>query len=784
MTKINRKGYQKIIHVFSVFFLFSIIYAVFFSPVIFSERLLAPGDGIIQSIPAFYSPRTLWTDLILSGFPTAADPNVQTWYPLCILFSLIPHSWNAYVISAYVLASCFTYGYLYTITNSRLASIVSGIIYGMSGFMMAHLGHTAMIHTALWIPLLIWSLEKLRYKFTNKWFVVACSASTCCILAGHPQITVYGMGIALVYALLVGANAPIGRWIYYKVYIATVVLGIAISSIQIIPTIELMNLGQRSQLSFQDFNYCSLPLAESIRLLFPWFLGGGPFQNIPYSGVCEWGLTEVTGYVGILPLILATIGFLAYRYNFTAKFWLIAVFITFLLTLGDATFLARLMYNVPAYNKFRVPARHFIEMTLGVSVLAGYGIAAIEKKVFPRHFIFKILTISASIIIACLLGIYFFYVNIQDKVATPQTTINLFPWSNPQVGMPILIFLSVGCILVYWSKVAQSKVRQILLILILLIDLAHFGWFYDWQTGSPRQDLLTPTASSQKYQKILSNSKQRILPVRGGLGTRDEIPVNISRLWGVPSASGYGPLILSRVSKILSMGTPGDVSPTWPVPDDRSLDIMSVRYIFTPQSFTLINQPTKSSYPSTENYHYLSNNQRWNHIENINQATVYENLRAMPRAWLVPEVITLKPEEVLHAIKSSNLPNGKNYEPSKQALIEESVDFKVENFDSGSTIKIVKLDNTNIQIKTTSLSSTFLVLSDVNYPGWQAKIDGKLTHIFQTNYVLRGLLLSEGNHTIDFEFRSQSFYIGAGISTASLVLLVYLCLNIYTKKRL
>ena len=94
------------------------------------------------------------------------------------------------------------------------------------------------------------------------------------------------------------------------------------------------------------------------------------------------------------------------------------------------------------------------------------------------------------------------------------------------------------------------------------------------------------------------------------------------------------------------------------------------------------------------------------------------------------------------------------------------------------------MDNTNIQIKTTSLSSTFLILSDVNYPGWQAKIDGKLTHIFQTNYVLRGLLLSEGNHTIDFEFRSQSFYIGAGISTASLVLLVYLCLNIYTKKRL
>ncbi len=935
-------NHSGIIHILSIALLFSVAYTIFFSPVIFSDKLLAPEDGIIQSVPAFYSARTLWTDLILSGFPVAADPQIQTWYPIALLFSLIPNSWNSFVISAYVLASCFTYGYVYKITNSRLAGTISGIVYGMSGFMMAHLGHTMMIHAAAWMPLVIWSLENLRYKFNINWFLAGCFAIACCILAGHPQIAVYAVGLSAVYALVFGWNASVGRWNYYKIYLVVLVIGITVSAVQIIPTVELMNLGLRSKLEFKDFVAYSLPLKQVSQLFFPYLFGSHSpylFYELPYIG--EWNLTELTGYVGLLPPILAVVGFVSNHRKTIARFWLVVAIVALLLTLGDATPLTWLIFHLPAYNKFRVPARHFIEMTLAVSVLTGLGVAVIQRKAFSHLLLTKTILGSIGVMLVSLTGIFLWrntiLKQIQELLTTEEVTqFTLIPWLNPAVGIPLVIFFLAVIVLLCWSKSPNSKGLKLLLVLALIIDLGSFGWFYEWQIDAPSQAMLVPTAFAQRYKNILSHTQQRILPIRGGLGSVDEIPPNMSRLWEVPSASGYGPLILSRFSQLLSMGTPGDISinQAWTSKAKLSLDIMSIRYVFIPKSsfsvtslqginwskqnmttqlgsacgsqqpnsvkflippgepianvtgigivssllcsqeipnntevlqvkvtdnngkittqklragrdtsewaydcsdihplmrhsravifdstpyerknisscdahnyvsilplnklsnvknlelkwlgksgaigiqkISLFDDNTKTSYLITEKNNFLADIKRWRHVENINRTSVYENLGAMSRAWLVPEVISLKPEQVITAIKSSRLPDGRFYQPSKIALVEENLDFKAKNFDLGATSNLVKLDDTHIQIKTNSQSPAFLVLSDVYYPGWKAKIDGKSTHIFQTNYVLRGVLIPEGNHVVEFIFSSGSFHIGAGISAASLCLLGYL----------
>jgi hypothetical protein len=38
---------------------------------------------------------------------------------------------------------------------------VAGLVMGLSGFMMAHVGHTGMVSGAAWTPLLLWSLERI-----------------------------------------------------------------------------------------------------------------------------------------------------------------------------------------------------------------------------------------------------------------------------------------------------------------------------------------------------------------------------------------------------------------------------------------------------------------------------------------------------------------------------------------------------------------------------------------------------------------------------------------------
>lgn len=100
--------------------------------------------------------------------------------------------------------------------------------------MMVHLGHTAMVHSAAWIPLIIWSLEELRGKLTRQWFLTGCLAIACSILAGHPQISVYSFVLAVIYALALGWHASVGKWRYYKIFLVIATVGIGLGAIQTI----------------------------------------------------------------------------------------------------------------------------------------------------------------------------------------------------------------------------------------------------------------------------------------------------------------------------------------------------------------------------------------------------------------------------------------------------------------------------------------------------------------------------------------------------------------------
>src|SRR5262245_15518447 len=128
-------------HAFFVVLAFSLFYTFFFSPVLFSSRILAPGDGISYFVPSYYAPTWFWDSSIWGGFPSFADAPRMFWYPPAIVLRLLPRSWHLFLLAAFVLASSFTYGYVYHLTRSRLASAMSGLAYGLSGFMIAHIGH-------------------------------------------------------------------------------------------------------------------------------------------------------------------------------------------------------------------------------------------------------------------------------------------------------------------------------------------------------------------------------------------------------------------------------------------------------------------------------------------------------------------------------------------------------------------------------------------------------------------------------------------------------------------
>jgi uncharacterized membrane protein YfhO len=183
---------------------------------------------------------------------------------------------------------------------------------------------------------------------------------------------------------------------------------------------------------------------------------------------------------------------------------------------------------------------------------------------------------------------------------------------------------------------------------------------------------------------------------------------------------------------------------------------------------TLINDSTRSSWPLDPS---LLESDVWRPIKVGDEARAYENLHAMPRAWLASEAIALNATESLAAIKTGKLPNGHSFDPHRTALVETLVALKPQTFDSTASATVTTLSATHMEVRTSSANDSFLVTSDAYYSGWRATIDGKETQLYRTDYAIRGLPIPPGQHVVLFDYRPRSLYYGAAISTLAVVIL-------------
>jgi hypothetical protein len=946
-------------HGMRVFGGYGLYFCCFFSPVLLSGRLLAPGEGLAFYLPAFYAAKSAWTDQIFAGYPLVGDPQMMTWYPLAMLFSRIPGAWNIFVLLAYILAASFAYGYVYTLTRSVLSAIVTGLVYSMSGFMIGHLAHVTMIHCAAWIPLLIWTLEQLRYRRQAHWIGIGIGVVASCILSGHPQIAAYGLGLGLAYAVICGWSAPIGRWCYYRQTLTVMVLGILLCALQIIPTIEFTNLSNRGSMTFEQFTGFSLPPVQLLQFLFPYLFGGpfaftnvadGPYQS-PYWG--QWNLAEITGYLGWLPWLMGLVGAIGvhqhqHQHRVVVRFWIGAVVIGILCALGKDGGISYLLYHVPIYNKFRVQGRHLITVALAVSVLAGFGIKSIESQwISHRHFI-KILLVSLFSAVGIVGLMCLFITDFQVSAAKVGIkSLSLVPWQNAAVGRPLLTFMmSLGGIAL-WSRYRCRKWFRVIVLVVLVLDLSNFSWFWEWQALSPAPTRLPINPTAQVYRQLLATNHQRLLTIDGVEAAfvkpfmqpdralrpqlqRAAIFPNLTRLWQLPTVDGYSSFILTRFSQLMRMHSGGSLIKDFNRSAERELDLMAVRYLLLPQrdlnpqpgmvwdqgelglligsdtcgqtqseseidlttlsptvtgiglvttmgcsvgipnqadvlqleftntegqterhalqagrdtaeqtyecsdvqphvqhqqapnifrsvpnvrpglptcqvheytAIVRLDQPQKIrklrlkwlNQPGfiTVNRMTLLNNSdnhqltsqpldkfsiapHWQLLEQNAAGLIYENQRAMPRAWLVPEAIAMTPVQILEVIRTAQLPDGRIYEPTQMALVEHpQALLQSSKLRPTDRAAILKLEDTRVKIQTQAAAPTFLVLSDVFYPGWQATIDGQPTKIYQTNYVQRGVKVPAGEHVVEYRFEPMSFKLGAGITIAALFLSGY-----------
>ena len=86
--------------------------------------------------------------------------------------------------------------------------------------------------------------------------------------------------------------------------------------------------------------------------------------------------------------------------------------------------------------------------------------------------------------------------------------------------------------------------------------------------------------------------------------------------------------------------------------------------------------------------------------------------------------------------------------------------------------RIVDYEPEKVVVDATARRPAELVLTDVSFPGWKVKLDGKDADLHRVDYLLRGTSLPAGRHRVEFSYEPVSFRAGWIISVVALMVLL------------
>lgn len=581
---------------------------IYFYPAVTGQAVLMPGDGwsqifgnrILAGQMLRQGTLPLWNPYIFAGMPLLGSVQAGALYPLTWLFAMLPAdtAMNLLVIFTSHIALIGSWLYARRIGLGQVEALIVGVIFTFGGFMIGHLGHTNRIAAAAWLPWLLLAGEELYQRILAqrslneiwRWVALGSLFLMLQVLAGDPQMTWYvGLTCAAYFLFCLIRLRQRQRWLFLAASVTLALSGALLSAIQLLPGRELMKYTDRNGISYEYFSSFSLAPRLLFGMIFPYFYGGAgtsPYR-VPFWG--EWSPAEAACYAGLLGLLLAMIGVFGQRRQSLVWFWAAVVVVSLLLAFGSwlPFELNQWLYRLPIYNLFRASGRHRMEFLFALAVLAGFGAQ------FIRTCVDKTIRWIASL--ASLLFVALVAVTAYSYHFVGESLVFRFPrvsfagtFANPEAFIPLIFSaLSLASLWVFIWK--RSAATQALVLLVLLLDLAAFGQYFEWRvTPFNYQDARTDSPAVQfiKAREAASESFRIVSQTVGPVDSR--APVynslnlpNVSIVRGLHSIQGYDPLRLIRQSMVAGdMALDGVISDLSAFNSDhQGLNLLNVRYL-------------------------------------------------------------------------------------------------------------------------------------------------------------------------------------------------------------
>ncbi len=550
---------------------------------------------------------------------------------------------------------------------------------------------------------------------------------------------------------------------------AAVVLAVGIAAVLLVPVRQyaaysIRGGGGSGGLDYGYATNWSLHPKEMLTFVFPWAFG--------YGAPTYWGAMPFTNYPNYLGVVTVAFGLFACRYARSRRTWFLVAAIVFSTVLAFGKYLPLLYAPMfkwfPYFNKFRVPVMALIIQQLAAVAAMAIGLEEFlrrrDEKRLPRWLeparMKWVLIGAAAVFMLALLASGAVKSGVARNPAVASrlsgTALDLASSAYAANLLKTLIVALVVCLVAFLAVSRRILANTVVLAIAIIaaVDLViENGNILHPEKGWPgskaiiaeksaRDEFTRPDAVTDFLKA--DTTLYRLFPVPaaqlGQWGYSSPLfSENRFMTFGISSLGGYHAAKLKSYQDVMNEMFAAFNEGSYPA---AIVDMLNAKYFYA--VFPLFREG--SPFPLALQ---------------AGDAYVYENPRALPRAFCVDTFRVLPPREALAALRAPW------FDPSRMAILSEEPAVRPVSA-AGSSARITEYGLNAISIAAHIERPCILVVSEIAYPDWRAEVDGKETRILPANYGLRAVPLSPGDHEIRMRFSSRALRGSLIVSIASL----------------
>lgn len=727
MNRIKRTFTPDVIAVLILVGLWLLFFWRLFTPIEADQASIKKGDfsGQFVAFAAYQYNRfaagqvPLWDPYNNGGLPFIGDTQAAVFYPprlATIALSKLAGGFSYHALememTAHVLAcSLMMYAFVRRLTKGQKGSVFGGfiaaVIASYGGFLQSYPPlQLALLEAVIWLPLAaLGILEATRNERVQwAWFGLTGLALGLSWMAGHPQSSFFMTYLLVAYCAY---RVYEKRWSWRVFVVGTAAFGIiagGLAAVQLLPGLEYLAHTARAGMGFDEKG------------------NGFQFQDIVQTVLPNIVTVWSPLYVGITGLVLALIA--AWRKLPGSLFWGIVALVGLGLSLGANSPIFALLFNiVPGMRFFRGQERAAYLVSFSLAILAGMGAAHLLS---------------------------------WDKLQDFKLTRRI---QQVLLGLVIVIAMVFGLLLIAWLGNADSYGKYIGLAAFSLVSAVLVFALIPWLLGNPEQslryvlvgsllvfELFTVSMDSpSNYDSVPPDEQLSFSPpplVATALADND-IPFrvdgyralhdNYGSLYGLADMRGISPLFLSSSLNLIE---PDLINP-------RAWELFAVRYVYTDWN----EMPVASEIiaDGTDRYGTL----------NLHKLTD-------PR----PFALLMYSAQIAGSdAEAREMLADPNFIPRRTIILDRDAGIMLDGEipeDATAIVTDFQPEAFGIQVNTSK--DAVLSVSNPDYPGWYATVDGQDTPILRAYGALAAVVIPAGEHRVQFIYNPLSYRAGAIIS--------------------